>query len=164
MNMRKVISLLVIYAVLAISSVPSHAQFQNPSPNLIFSPAAVSVTATCTTTGCPTFTLPAVCTATVRLSGTNSAISILAQISNDGGANYSTVFPTIPSTGVSSPGVNGVVTTATGAMTQGGTAAAGLYVIQVPTMNRIRFIVGTLTGTNVVIKLVATSVCNGATL
>jgi hypothetical protein len=161
--MRKVISLLMIYAVLAIS-VPSQAQFQTPSPNVVFSPAAVTATATCTTTGCPTFTLPAMCTATVRLTGTNSAISIVAQVSNDGGTTYSPVFPTIPSTGVTNPAVNGVVTTATGAMTQGGTGAPGLYVIQVLTMNRIRFIIGTLTGTNVTIKLVAASNCNGQTL
>jgi len=161
--MRKVISLLMLCVVLGLS-IPSQAQFQTPSPNFNYSPAAVTATATCTTTGCPTFTLPSVCTATIRLTGTNSAISIVAQVSNDAGANYSPVFPVIPSTGVSSPAVNGVVTTATGAMTQGGTGAPGLYVVQLPTMNRIRFIIGTLTGTNVTIKLVATNACNSATL
>lgn len=160
--MRKIISLLMIFVALAvINPIPAQAQFQNPSPIFTYSPAAVTVTATCVGAACPTFTLPALCSATIRLSGTNSAISVLAQVSNDAGANYSTIFPVIPSTGVTSPGVNGVVTTATGAMTQGGTAAAGLYVVQVPTMNRIRFIVGTLTGTNLTIKIVGSSVCNG---
>ncbi len=160
--MRKVISLLMIFASLAfVNPIPVQAQFQNPSPIFTYSPAAVTVTATCVGNACPIFTLPALCSATIRLSGTNSAISVLAQVSNDAGTNYTTIFPVVPSTGVTSPGVNGVVTTATGAMTQGGTAAAGLYVVQVPTMNRIRFIVGTLTGTNLTIKIVGSSVCNG---
>jgi len=159
--MRKVISLITLFLV-SLTWIPAQAQFQNPSPNFVYSPAAVSVTATCTTTGCPTFTLPAVCTATVRLSGTNSAISIIAQVSNDGGANYSPIVPVVPDTGLTAP--NGAVTATTGAMTQGGTGGAGLYVVQLPTMNRIRFIVGTLTGTNVVIKLVATNVCNSVAL
>lgn len=160
-TMRKVFSLITL-AIVMFSWIPSQAQFQSPSPNFVYSPAAVSVTATCTTTGCPTFILPAVCSATIRLSGTNSAISVIAQVSNDGGANYSPIVPIVPGSGLTA--VNGAVTATTGAMTQGGTGGAGLYVVQLPTYNRIRFIVGTLTGTNVVIKLVASNVCNAVAL
>src|SRR6185369_700951 len=155
--MRKVISLLMIFATLFVFT-PVQAQFQTLSPNFVYSPVAVTVMAICTTTGCPTFTLPAVCTATIRLTGTNSAISIIVQVSQDGGTTFSPIVPVVPGIGLTA--VLGAVTATTGAMTQGGTGGAGLYVVQLPTMNRIRFIVGTLTGTNVVIKLVATNVCN----
>ncbi len=154
--MRKVISLLMIFASLAfVNPIPVQAQFQSPSAITTFSPATVSVTATCTTTGCPTFTLPPVCTATVRLAGTNSAVSVIAQVSNDSGANFSPVVPVVTGTGLTAP--NGTVVATTGAMTQ----SPGLYVIQLPTYNRVRFIVGTLTGTNVTITLKASSACNG---
>lgn len=161
--MRKVFSLITL-AIVMFSWIPSQAQFQTPSPNFVYSPAAVSVTATCTTTGCPTFTLPAVCTATVRIAGTNSAISIIAQVSNDGGANYSIIVPVVAASTITTPASNGAVSATTGAITVGSATQPGLYVVQLPTMNRIRFIVGTLTGTNVTIKLVASNVCNSATL
>jgi len=156
--MRKVISLLMICVALAVfNPIPVQAQFQNPSAISVYSPATVTVTATCTTTGCPTFTLPAVCTATVRLAGTNSAVSVIAQVSNDGGANYSPIVPTVVGgTGLTTP--NGTVTATTGAM------VAGFYALQLPTYNRVRFIVGTLTGTNLTITLKASSACNGGAI
>jgi hypothetical protein len=161
--MKKVISLLMVFVALAvINPIPSQAQFQQPSPIVIYNPAAVTVTATCTTTGCPTFTLPPMCMATVRLTGVNTVISVIAQVSNDAGANYSPATPVIFSSANTGP--NGATVPATGAMTQGGTGTPGLYVFQISTMNRIRFIVGTLTGTNVTIKIVASSACNGQAL
>lgn len=113
----------------------------------LYAPAAINATATCATTACPTFTMNGICTATVRVTGTNSAIVVTVKASNDAGANYSQITPLV--VGVAA---NGTVTT-------NNIALNGLYSLTLPTMNRVRFEIGTLTGTNVNFKLVASGAC-----
>jgi hypothetical protein len=150
-NMRKVISLLMIYATLAFISVPSQAQFQTPSPNITVSPTAITATATCATTACPTFTIPAgMCTGTVLVTGTNSVLSIVTQVSNNAGTTYGSSIVNIVGAGA---------TGAPAALTTSVIVANGNYSITVPTMTRVRFLINTLTGTNVTIKPVFTSAC-----
>jgi hypothetical protein len=151
-TMRKVFSLITL-AIVMFSWIPSQAQFQNPSPNFVYSPASVTITATCTTTACPTFILPALCTMTVRITGTNSALAVLVRVSNDAGANYSTVTPLI--VGIAG---NGTITTPPTI------AANGIYSFTALTMNRVRFEVSTLTGTNATFKVVGTNACTSQAL
>jgi hypothetical protein len=150
--MKKVISLLMVFVALAvINPIPSQAQFQQPSPNLIVSPAAITASATCTTTACPTFTIPAgMCSATVRVTGTNSALSIVTQGSQDAAANFTNINVGVVGAGASSP---------VAALTTSIIVSNGLYFINVPTHTRVRFLINTLTGTNVIIKPVFTSAC-----
>jgi len=153
MNMRKVISLLVIYAVLAISSVPSQAQFQVPPVTTTVRGAVANLVATCTTTACPTYILGGtVCTATVLIGGTNSAAVITVRASHDGGTTYNTITPVV--VGLST---NGTVTSSI-------IQVKGIYSMTLLTANRVRFEVGTLTGTNVTISPVFSSACTSQAL
>lgn len=150
--MKKVISLLMIYVALAvINPIPSQAQFQQPSPNVTFTTATINATATCVTTACPTFTIPAgMCTGWVRVTGTNSVLSIVTQVSNDAGTNYSASIVNV---------VGLAATGAPAALTGSVVVANGLYQFTAPTANRVRFLINTLTGTNVSFKVVMTSGC-----
>lgn len=117
----------------------------------IYAPATQTASATCTTTACPTFVFGnGFCSGTVRVAGTNTALSIVAQGSTDGGTTYSAI-----AVGVVGAGITGNP----GTLTTSIITEKGLYYINVPTMNRLRFIVNTLTGTNVTFKPVLTSSC-----
>lgn len=112
-----------------------------------FNPPTQTLTTTCTTTGCPTFVFTGLCTAVLRVGGTNSAINIVAKVSNDAASNYSQIIPLV------------VGVTTNGTITSNAIAANGLYSMTLSGMNRLRLEVGTLTGTNVTLKLTATNAC-----
>lgn len=151
--MRKVISLLMIFVALAvINPIPAQAQFQNPSPIVITRGAVANLVATCTTTACPTYTISGVCTATVLVGGTNTAAVITVKVSQDGGTTYNTITPLV--VGLST---NGTVTSSI-------IQVKGIYSMTLLTANRVRFEVGTLTGTNVTIAPIFTSACTGQAL
>lgn len=150
--MKKVISLLMVFVALAvINPIPSQAQFQQQSPHLVVAPPPITASATCTTTACPTFTVSAgLCYATVRVTGTNSVLSIVTQVSQDAGANFTNTNVGVVGAGASSP---------TTPLTTGIIVSNGLYFINVSTQTRVRFLINTLTGTNVTFKPVFTSAC-----
>lgn len=152
--MRKVIALLMAYVVLAvINPIPSQAQFQVPPVNTVARGTVANLTATCTTTACPTYVLGGtVCTATVQVGGTNTAAVITVKISYDSGTTYNTITPVV--VGLSS---NGTVTASV-------IQVKGVYSMTLLTANRVRFEVGTLTGTNVTIAPIFSSACTSQAL
>lgn len=150
--MRKVFSLITL-AIVMFSWIPSQAQFQTPPITVTSRGAVANLVATCTTTACPTYILSgAVCTATVQIGGTNSAAVITVKISYDGGTSYNTITPVV--VGLST---NGTVTASV-------IQVKGVYSMTLLTGNRVRFEVGTLTGTNVTIAPIFSSACTSQAL
>lgn len=152
--MKKVISLLMIYAALAfLNPVPVQAQFQASPTTVISRGAVANLVATCTTTACPTYILGgSTCTATVQVGGTNTAAVITVKISYDGGNSYNTITPVV--VGLST---NGTVTSSV-------IQVKGVYSMTLLMANRVRFEVGTLTGTNVTIAPIFSSACTSQAL
>jgi len=150
--MRKVISLLMIFATLFVFT-PAQAQFQVPPVTTISRGTVANLTATCTTTACPTYILGGtVCTATVQVGGTNTAAVITVKISYDGGTTYNTITPLV--VGLST---NGTVTSSI-------IQVKGIYSMTLLTANRVRFELGTLTGTNATIAPIFSSACTSQAL
>jgi hypothetical protein len=150
-HMKKVISLLMIYAVLAFSiPIPSQAQVANP-PNTVLILTGITASATCATTACPTFTIPPnMCTGVVTVTGTNSVLSVVTQVSTNKGTTFG---PAV----VNVVGLAG--TGAPAALTGSVIVANGNYWFTAPTMSRVRFLINTLTGTNVTFNVTMFSAC-----
>lgn len=150
----KVCGLFVLSALLVVGVslfVPTHhveAQSSGAFTTLtpIYSPPAVTITATCSTTGCPTFTLNGMCTAVLRVTGATT-INTVVKVSNDAGSNYSQITPLV--VGIAG---NGTVTT-------NAIAANGIYSMTLAGMNRVRLETGTLTGASATFKLTSSGAC-----
>jgi hypothetical protein len=88
----------------------------------------------------------------VQVGGTNTAAVITVKISYDGGTTYNTITPVV--VGLST---NGTVTSSI-------IQVKGVYSMTLLMANRVRFEVGTLTGTNVTIAPIFSSACTSQAL
>jgi hypothetical protein len=112
----------------------------------VFSPAAQTLTTTCTAgSTCPVITIAGMCVAKISVSGTFSVLALAVKGTNDGtnftALNVTTIGATTLTKGLS-------------------ITAAGLYATNVAALTKLQFVVSSFTGTNVVLKVTATSACS----
>lgn len=135
--MRKVISLLTLLASLAFW-IPTQAQFAPPPalPNISYA------TQTFTAGGNAVQNINGVGSATVEVTGTYSAVSFNLQCANNA------TFVNLPLNLVSGGPVTTLITGAS-------TAANGLYYTNLIGCTKIKYLVNSITGTNIIVKITA---------